>query len=422
MLEQYFSTPQTIDNIRACWLSQPIELYVNTLVQQRYSASSIISRVPVLMRFADFSWTNGVREFTNLPTLVEPFVTHCAEKHKLDRKSTRERDYRNEVRGPVEQMLSLALPDFVARGRPASIVIEPFSTQAPGFFPYLENERGLSVSTMRQYRHWLRRFQEYLCKLDLQRLCDLSPAVISALITSTTPGLSKSSISGFCSTMCVFLRYLHREGIISRDLSSTIDAPQKRRLSSIPRSITWDEVRLMLESVDRRTIVGIRDYAILLLLVTYGLRAREVASLSLEHIDWERERLLIPERKAGHCTAYPLSSVVGEAIVEYLEKGRPKLEERSVFFRTIAPYKPLTHISVGTRTSFYLKKAGIKVYRPGSHTLRHTCVQRLIDAEFPLATIGQFVGHRSPQSTEVYSKVDIETLRKVALGDGEALL
>jgi len=178
----------------------------------------------------------------------------------------------------------------------------------------------------------------------------------------------------------------------------------------------------MLECVDRRTGVGKRDYAILLLLVTYGLRAREVSALTLDDIDWERERLLVPERKAGHCTAYPLSAVVGEALLDYLKNARPQTARREVFFRAPAPQAPLNCDAISNRASHYLRKAGIDVRRPGSHTLRHTCVQRLIDAEFPLKTIGDYVGHRSSRSTEVYSKVAIESLREVSLGDGEALV
>ena len=138
--------------------------------------------------------------------------------------------------------------------------------------------------------------------------------------------------------------------------------------------------------------------AILLLLVTYGLRGCEIAGLKLDDIDWGRERLLISERKAGHNTAYPLSHVVGEAIVDYLKRGRPDTSERYLFFNGMAPRRPMTASSVSQRVTHYLYKAGIKVGRPGSHTLRHTCVQRLVYAEF-FKTIGDYVGHASPAST-----------------------
>ena len=178
-------------------------------------------------------------------------------------------------------------------------------------------------------------------------------------------------------------------------------------------------MRKLLESVDLRSALGKRDYAILLLLVTYGLRAREVANLTLDDTDWKRERLMVSERKAGHNTAYPLSSVVGEAIIDYLKHGRPRSSERHLFFRAMAPQVPLASGAISQRVTRYLHKAGIAVGRPGSHTLRHTCVQRLVDAEFSFKAIGDYVGHASPSSTQLYTKVAVEALREVALGHGE---
>jgi len=169
-----------------------------------------------------------------------------------------------------------------------------------------------------------------------------------------------------------------------------------------------EQVGRVLAGVDRRTPCGKRDWAILMLLVTYGLRSREVAALTLDDIDWRRERLAVPERKAGHSTAFPLSASVGEALVDYLRHGRPETDERRVFFRALAPVVPMSADAVSGRASHYLLKAGIDVPRPGSHTLRHTCVQRLVDADFALKTIGDFVGHRSAKSTDIYAKVAVE--------------
>ena len=136
-------------------------------------------------------------------------------------------------------------------------------------------------------------------------------------------GLAKSTVRDGAGVLRVFLRYAHREGVVASDLSATVEWPQVYRLSSIPRSISWDEVNRVLAGVDRRTDAGRRDYAILLLLVTYGLRGREIAALTLDDIDWKRERLAIPERKAGHSTAFPLSAVVGEALARLPAHGRP---------------------------------------------------------------------------------------------------
>jgi integrase len=178
----------------------------------------------------------------------------------------------------------------------------------------------------------------------------------------------------------------------------------------------------MLNTVDRHTAAGKRNYAIFLLLVTYGLRAREVAALTLDDIDWKRDRLHIRGRKADHSTTYPLVPDVGDALVEYLQSGRPKTTERALFFRAFAPYTPMSWTAVSLRVTFSLRKSGINVRRPGSHTLRHTCVQRLVDSGFSLKTIGDFVGHRNPDSTRIYAKVNIAALREIALGNGEEVL
>ena len=421
MLEQYFLKPDTVDQIRGSWLGEPIERYVIWLSSQNYAPAYIRSRVPILKRFARFVWSRGGRTFEDLPEHIEPFVSHWVAPRETGRNAERIRDMSNALRGPVEQFVSLLVPSFVGRGRPR-VIHDPFPAEAPGFFTYLREERGLRETSVSHYRHYLRFFEAYLNRIGVRRLAELSPAILSAFVTEAGQGRSKSAMTGMCSAVRVLVRYAYRERLIGRDLSAAIEIPRTYRSSSVPRSITWDEVRLMLESVDRRGAVGKRDYAILVLLVTYGLRAREVAALTLDDIDWERERLLVPERKAGHCTAYPLSATVGEALLDYFRNARPMTSQRQIFFTVIAPRVPMSWIAIANRATHYLRKAGIRVRRPGSHTLRHTCVQRLIDAEFPLKTIGDYVGHRSTSSTEVYTKVAVESLREVAIGDGEALL
>ena len=254
------------------------------------------------------------------------------------------------------------------------------------------------------------------------RLPDLSPAIISAFITESGKTVDKRSVQSLCSILKTSLRYFFRAGVIPRDVSKAIESPRRYRLSNLPRSISWAEVERMLTMVDRRCSAGRRDYAVLLLLVTYGLRAREVAALTLDDIDWKRDRLHVRGRKAGHSTAYPLTPPVGEAILDYLQHGRPKSVSRALFFRSSAPFTPLSGAAVSQRAQLHLREAGIKVPRPGSHTLRHTCVQRLVDSGFSPKTIGDFVGHRTADATSIYAKVNIEALREVAVGNGEEVI
>ena len=421
MLDRYFVMPGTIDHIRASWIAALVEQYVLWMAERGFSARTVCRRVPIVLRFGDFAHDHGAMSLTELPSHVDAFVSGWLNERASGKSEARRRSLAKEVRGPVEQMLGIVLTDVDGRGRPRRPE-NPFHEQAPGFFAHLRTERGLRETSLRHYSHYLRQFAKYLQKIDLTRLESLSPPVLSSFVMEQQPAFARNSVRNACGVLRVFLRFLHRQGILGKDLSGAVEPPQTYRLAKIPRSIEWDEVRRMLESVDRRTPVGRRDYAILLLLVTYGLRAREVAALKLDDVDWKNDRLKIPERKADHSTVYPLSPVVGEALIDYLRNGRPETTDRHLFFRVIAPHAPLTFSAVSGCASRYLRRAGIAVSRPGSHTLRHTCVQRLVDAQFSLKLIGDYVGHRSPASTEIYAKVDIENLREVALGDGEEVL
>lgn len=425
MLETYFVKPQTVDRVRGSWIGGEIERYVGWLAEHGYRPRVVLRRVPLLAAFGEFARRRGARTVEDLPAHVDTFVGERVDAHRRpgDGGAAHRRlaTFAKEIRGPIEQMLEVVLPGYEGSGRRR--LADPFVGVTPEFFEYLVAERGLRPATLGHYRHHLRRFAAYLVGVGVRRLDELSPALLSAFVAERTgSGLAKTSIRDTCGVLRVFLRYAHREGLIGRDLARAVEWPQVYRLSTIPRSIAWDDVGRVLGAVDRRTTAGRRDYAILLLLVTYGLRAREVAGLTLDDIDWKRERLAVPERKAGHATAFPLSSTVGAALVDYLKRGRPETADRHIFFRAVAPVRPIGAAAVSSCAGHYLRAAGIRVPRPGSHTLRHTAVQRLVDADFALKTIGDFVGHRSTASTEIYAKVAVEALRKVALGDGEEVL
>jgi integrase/recombinase XerD len=422
MLEIYFVRPDTVDHIRASWIGSQVEQYVGWLADQGYSARTVLRRIPQLLAFGEYARERGAEVVADLPAHVDGYVRQRVGGHRGQRRNgATAQQVAKEVRGPLDQLLRLVVPGFNGTGRQHRH--QPFGEAVPGFFEYLVAERGLRPDSVRHYAHHLHRFEAYLGRVGVQDLQELSPALLSAFAAErSATGLAKTSVRDGCGVLRVFLRYARREGLIGRDLSMTVEWPQVYRLSSIPRSISWTEVGRVLAGVDRRTASGKRDYAILLLLVTYGLRGREVAALTLDDIDWKRERLAVPERKAGHSTAFPLSRAVGDAIVDYLQHGRPKTTDRHVFFRSAAPVQPIGPAAVSARAAHYLLRAGVQVPRPGSHTLRHTLVQRLVDLDFGLKEIGDFVGHRSPRSTQIYGKVAIESLRQVALGDGEEVL
>lgn len=421
MLEKYFVRPETGDRIRCSWIADPIERYVTWLSAQRYSQSTVKRRVPVAMAFGEFAKDHGATELQQLPDHVEPFARAYAASHGRTRKTAARAKIVYFARNVARQMLRQAILGYVGRGRPHRPE-NPFERPAPRFFHFLREEKGLRPASIRQYQFHLRQFAAHIERIGVRDVARVTPLMLSNFIAQYGPRVAWSTVRNACGTLRVFLRYLHREGVMAKDLSPLVEFPQHFRHSGIPRSISWDQVERVLAGIDRRSSSGKRDFAMLGMLATYGLRACEVASLQLDDIDWRNDRIKIRERKAGNTTTYPLATAIGAALIDYIKNARPATTDRHVFFRTLAPFEPIGSAAVTCRATHYIRKAGIQVPRPGSHTLRHSCVQRLVDANFSLKHIGDYVGHRNASSTQIYAKIAVERLRSVALGDGEDVL
>jgi integrase/recombinase XerD len=423
MFEKYYIRPATIDRIHQSWIASAVEQYVRWMAERRYRDTSVSRRIPIVVSFGEFAKARGACEAKDLADHVEPFVQAWVGERAGGRRSAKRRkQIGDEVRNPIRQMLRLVVPGYI--GRPRSRKPDnPFERQAPGLMRHLIDEKGLRQRSIDQYRFHLRQFATYLERIGVDDLARLSPTALSGFIAEyAPPRVSWSTVRNACGVLRVFLRYLKREAVIAKDLSSLVEFPQSYRHAGVPRSISLEQVERVLAGIDTRSGSGKRDYAMLLLLATYGLRAAEVASLTLDDIDWRNERLKIRERKAGNTTTYPLSAAVGAAIVDYLKTGRPTTTCREVFMRSCAPLVPIGSAAVVSRAAYFIRKAGISVPRTGSHVLRHSCVQRLLNAHFSLKHIGDYVGHRSASSTQIYGKIAVEQLREVALGNGEDVL
>jgi site-specific recombinase XerD len=212
-----------------------------------------------------------------------------------------------------------------------------------------------------------------------------------------------------------FLRYARYRGDIRSDLVAAVPSVANWSMASIPRGIAPDQVRQLLAQINRRTAVGRRDYAILLLLVRLGLRCGEVAFLELEDIDWKDGSLTV-RGKGSRRVQLPLPADVGEAIAEYLRHGRPRTGSRQVFLRARAPVRGfLDPCAVRTIVSRGLKRAGIDAPTMGAHQFRHGLAADMLRHGASLSEIGEILGHRSPETTKIYAKVDLDALRTLAL-------
>jgi integrase len=212
-----------------------------------------------------------------------------------------------------------------------------------------------------------------------------------------------------CWSLRAFLRYLHHRGLNARPLADCVPSMRRWKLATLPTYLPATQVRKALDGCDRETVMGLRDYAILLLLAKLGLRADEVATLTLDDIDWRASEILV-RAKGRQRARMPIPPDVGAAIVAYLRNGRPKSSCRRLFVRTLAP-RAITMIAKAA-----LDRAGIEgCAHRGAHIFRHSLATELLRSGATLSEIGQLLRHENHDTTRIYAKVDIDALRTLSL-------
>jgi integrase len=252
----------------------------------------------------------------------------------------------------------------------------------------------------------------------VEKLPELTVLDIDRYLAWRNPKLRRATRSGVVHCLRDLLRFLRHKGYLQRDLASAVPRVKLYRLEDVPKALRPDQVRGVLDHIYKdKTPVGLRDYAIALLLATYGLRAGEIARLRLEDINWKREEFCVIQSKSHLPLRLPLSIEVGNAIFRYLRRGRPRSNAREVFLRACAPQGPFRCASSqGTMIRRRLQQAGIRVDgRRGTHAFRYAHAVKLLRAQTPLKTVGDLLGHHSPASTTVYLKLATDDLRSVAL-------
>ena len=278
--------------------------------------------------------------------------------------------------------------------------------------------RGLTQATcdgcLRGARIFLRWYREQHpgCALGDLLGSDVMNFVIEAFGWTHTTTWKKR----ICCDVRSFLRYLRWEGIISLELDRVIPSIPHWRLARIPRHLRWTQVRKLIDSINTDTAEGKRDKAIILLIASLGLRAKEVYSLQFSHIMWKSSEIRFPSTKSSRERVLPLTSEVGEALTDYILNGRPEVEVDKVFISHKAPVGP--YASAGSISSIIrkrLRQAKIKAPSPGAHMLRHSLATRMINNGVSISNIANILGHTSIKTTAIYTKVDVKHLASVAL-------
>jgi len=307
----------------------------------------------------------------------------------------------------------LAVKGLIADGRPATATSST-SILVEGYTNYLHEVRGSAASTVSNHRYTAQCFLQHLDEKGIA-LKEIQAGHIESYVTKAGKRLSRASLQLYIGALRGFLRFLAMDGRVPQGLATQIDTPRLYRFEQLPRALPWETVRALLRSIDKTSAMGLRDYAMFLLIATYGLRAGEVVALSLDDIRWRQGSLRIHQPKTSSSLELPLTNEVSSALVKHLKRTPPPPSCRRIFMRMCAPMGVLKRTAIGDAFQSWVQRSGLSIPFQGPHCLRHSLAVHLLKTGTPLKTIGDILGHRSAKSTSTYLRLATGDLREVPL-------
>lgn len=285
------------------------------------------------------------------------------------------------------------------------------------YIEFLRHHRDLAEGTLAILRRHVEPFLEHLGdRAAPERLHELSNVVVRQFVVTRAAPLGRSGKRTVCFATRSFLRFASMRGYVRPDLVDAVPKIPVYSLARLPRALPWEDVLRILHCVDRATSVGKRDYAILMVLAHCGLRVGEVMRLRLDDIDWRHENITLRCRKSRRTLVLPLTQEVGEALLDYLKHARPAGSHREVFLKRRRPHRPFVSVGgIGQVVRDYMHIAGVEGRCAVPHALRHSLASRLLQKGTTMNVIADVLGHASLAATSIYTKIDIEHLREVAL-------
>ena len=398
---------------------EQLEVHLKT---NRYAAAIQRRYLSFARRFVDYLEKKSVPiETVHMPEAVlEEFLrweVRCW-RRRQGRHPRNLVEWRRRYKDAIHMFLRLVHGHQTVVAVPATALDAFHHDVVQGYDAWMRELRGLASITRSTRTTQALKFLTALGSCgDQESLTQLGVRDIDAYVQQRCKGLRRRTIEGYTVCLRSFLRYLHGTGRTALDLSGTVMGPRIYDDDHIPAALRPEEIQAVLEVTRQDSSpTGRRDYAFLMLLATYGLRAGEVVALRLEDINWKKEIIYVRHSKTGADSELPLLREPGEAVLSYLENARPQSERRELFLQLRAPYGAYTGSILNSVIASRLKAAGIiPLGRKGAHAFRHARAVCLLRAGVPLKIIGDLLGHKSAESTVVYLKLATEDLRAVGL-------
>jgi site-specific recombinase XerD len=403
MLENLFSMP-ILDRLHSGPLSPFLDSFASLLSEKGYKEFSIRLKIRLIAKFS--RWLD--QQNLTIIDLKQELTDHFIKDNKTP----------DPIRRGDFSTLKLFLKHLSDTGviRPAVIKNEnnPFCHIEEGFAQYLTHERGLSPETLKSYLPLVRRFLSACFKTEKTKLEKLRSKDISAFILKYAQTVNRNTANLMVTSLRTFFRYLRLRGLIEMDLAAFIPAVSNWRLTGLPKALEPEQIERLLKCCDQATKAGQRDFTILLFLARLGLRAGEIVKMTLDDINWDAGELIV-RGKGPRKEKLPIPYDVGEALADYLQYGRPACPSRCVFIRARAPYQGFSSsVAICNIVQRALFRAKIDSSYKGSHLLRHSLATNMLRKGASLTEIGEILRHQLLSTTEIYTKVDITSLKSLA--------
>lgn len=412
MLEHVFRDGRVLDRLRGGVLGSRLDDLAAYLDERGHSSQMVEKYVRAVGHFAHWLGCKDIAPSSLSEGTLRAFT---AEHRTRCSCSVPKGESLSHTRAAVAHWLGLLRrggeipPKEVAPKEPAAVVLDTFDA-------HLQGTCGASPGTRRVYLQHVRFFLRARYGDGPVDLTKIVPKDFVTYLSDYATRVKRRTAKKAASALRTFVRSLQLQGFCGAGLVAAVPSIRSWKLSDVPRLLSEEQVQRLLISFDRASSQGRRDYAMALLMARLGLRAGEVAGISLDDIDWRDGTLRIEGGKRRRSHVLPLPADVGQALVAYLKQGRPQSGDRRLFLRHRLPVgEPISSAAVGAVIWRAHERGQVKAAGRGTHALRHTLATRLLRAGATLKEIADILGHRSIDTTAVYAKVDLARLARVGL-------
>ncbi len=412
MLESRNIWPQIAARIRRGPAGSCVDGYLTELASDGYSTHGIRRHLQAVDRFGCWLAAQGLQ----LSDVDEPTVEHfVADVPRIP--SVRCRDGRlSSIASGARRFAHYLWDQGLAAPHAAERAATDTECWLESYDEYLCRVLGLTLGTRRQYLRYARRFVQQHFKSHALDWSTITADDLSRFVQSQVGRLSPANCRMPVTAIRTMLRYLVASGTVTGGLEGAVPSVRQWKLASLPQHLSPQQLEQVIACCPHDTALGLRDRAILLLLARLGLRASEVANLTLDDFNWHESHVRILGAKTGTERALPISDEVGNAVADYLAARGAVVSSRALFLRATPPrHQSLSPSAVSCIAHHALRRAGIEIKRSGAHVFRHSAATNMVRHGAAYKQVADVLGHVLLETTAIYAKLDVNTLARVAL-------